>query len=162
MGLILSMQPADLYDRGDYMAGVLGVSDLTGYMPIRTAHDLGIRVLLNTDFPTAPLDPMIGLRSAVYRRTASGNVIDPAQGVDLRTALRMTIENPVYAEFRDGQRGTVTEGALADLILLSEDPLATDGFRDELDPTGPVVELTTIGGRIVHADPAVDVDQRVA
>ena len=157
LGLILSMQPADLYDRGDYMADVTGWSDLTGYMPIRKAHDLGITVLLNTDFPTAPLDPIVGLRSAVHRRTASGQVIDPAQSVDVRTALRMMIANPVYAEFQEGRRGIVAEGALADLILLSADPLHEGGFRDEPHADGPRVDLTTIGGTIVHASPDVDV-----
>jgi hypothetical protein len=100
---------------------------------------------------------MIGLRSAVYRRTQSGRVIDAAQGIDLRTALRMMVETPVYAEFQEGQRGTITEGALADLILLSGDPLATGGFRDELEPEGPHVDLTTIGGSVVHAAEALDV-----
>jgi predicted amidohydrolase YtcJ len=157
LGLILSTQPADLYDRGDYMAEVTGWTDLTGYMPIRTAHELGIRVLLNTDFPTAPLDPMIGLRSAVYRRTESGQVIDPGEAIDVRTALRMMIENPVYAEFREGHRGIVAEGALADLMLLSEDPLADGGFRDEPDATEPRVELTTMAGRVVHATSAMDI-----
>ena len=157
LGLILSMQPADLYDRGDYMADVTGWTDLTGYMPIRTAHDLGITVLLNTDFPTAPLDPIIGLRSAVYRRTESGRVMDPAQAIDLRAALRMMIANPVFAEFREGSRGIVALGALADLILLSEDPLAEHGLRDEPVSAGPRVDLTTLGGAIVHAAPEVDV-----
>jgi hypothetical protein len=51
----------------------------------------------------------------------------------------------------------VAEGALGDLILLSADLLQEGGFRDEPQADGPRVDLTTIGGTIVHASPDVDV-----
>ena len=56
----------------------------------------------------------------------------------------------------------VTEGALADLMLLSEDPLAAGGFRDEPNTTEPRVELTTMAGRVVHATSAIDIGGRTA
>jgi predicted amidohydrolase YtcJ len=50
-----------------------------------------------------------------------------------------------YAEFADARKGTITEGKLADLVLLSRD-LFTIPPRQILD-TRPV--LTMVGGRVV-------------
>jgi len=45
------------------------------------------------------------------------------------------------------RRGSLTPGKLADLIVLAEDPLTCplDALRE------PRVELTMVGGRIVHS-----------
>lgn len=54
-----------------------------------------------------------------------------------------------YAEFADTRKGTIVEGKLADLVILSRD-LFTVSPRDILD-TRPV--LTMVGRRIVFEGP---------
>jgi predicted amidohydrolase YtcJ len=51
-----------------------------------------------------------------------------------------------YAEFADTQKGSLTEGKLADMVLLSQD-VFTIASRDILN-TVPV--YTIVGGRIVY------------
>ncbi len=54
-----------------------------------------------------------------------------------------------YAEFADDRKGSISEGKLADLVLLSKD-LFSIAPREILD-TKPVV--TIVGGRIVYEQP---------
>ena len=51
-----------------------------------------------------------------------------------------------YAEFAETRKGSITEGKLADLVILSRD-LFTIPPREILD-TQPV--LTMVGGRVVY------------
>ena len=61
-------------------------------------------------------------------------------------ALAAYTNGSAFAEFQDGDKGTIARGQLADLAILSGDILAGDAARTE-----DVTVLTTIvGGRVVH------------
>jgi predicted amidohydrolase YtcJ len=99
----------------------------------RFADADGSRIALGSDWPSAPLNPLVRLSAAA----ASAKV--PA-------ALAAYTSGPAFAEFQDAEKGTLRRGALADLVILSEDlfAIAPARIRD-------VQVLTTIvGGRVVH------------
>src|SRR5439155_20759553 len=92
-------------------------------MPLRRALDMGIRVHANSDFPSTPIDPFIGLATAVTRRSRGGREVDRSEAVTAREALHMFTTANAYASFEENVAGTISRGKRADLVLIDHDPL---------------------------------------
>jgi predicted amidohydrolase YtcJ len=104
------------------------------------ATDLGRFAALNaiaplgSGWPAAPLNPMLTLRS---KAVASLSVAE---------ALAALTSGNAFAEFQEGDKGTIARGKLADMVVLSDDILAIPRAQIK-----DVRVLTTIvGGRVVH------------
>jgi len=93
-----------------------------------------------SDSPVTPLRPLLGVHSAV-------NHSNPAERVDVLTALRLFTENAARIGFEENDKGTLTPGKLADLVVLGENPLRVSA--DELKDIP--VEMTVVGGEVVFA-----------
>ena len=73
------MQPPFLHSIGDMFQGVVdefGI-DLPAD-PYRIMVDSGAKIAAGSDFPCAPLNPMIGISVLATRKTAAGTIIAPA------------------------------------------------------------------------------------
>ena len=94
--------------------------------PLRDAIDAGLRPSNHTDFVVAPLDQMMMLWSAVNRISRAGAEIGPDQRVTPLEGLKaMTIwVAEQYGE--QAQKGTLEAGKLADMVVLSANPLKVD------------------------------------
>ncbi|MCU0636770.1 MAG: amidohydrolase family protein, partial [Gemmatimonadaceae bacterium] len=70
----------------------------------------------------------------------------PAEKVTVEQALVAYTRDAAYAEFQDGEKGVLSRGRLADLVLIDRDltRIAPETIRDAR------VTLTIVGGRIVH------------
>jgi predicted amidohydrolase YtcJ len=145
LGVVISTQPSFLWANGDTWPAMFGPEETSRMVPMRSLLDLGIPVQVNTDFPNAPLDPMLTLRTAVDRRTRSGTVIGAAEAVTARTAWSLATAGAAYGAFEERTRGRIAPGYLADLVVLSADPFELDGLGPE------AVDATVTGGRAVHA-----------
>jgi predicted amidohydrolase YtcJ len=144
LGVVVSTQPAFLWANGDTWPVMFGQEETSRMLPVRSLLDLGIPVLLNTDFPNAPLDPLLTLRAAVDRRSRSGTVIGAAEAITAREAWSLATAGAAYGAFEDQTRGRIAPGYLADLVVLSADPY-------DLAALGPdAVDGTVVGGRPVH------------
>jgi hypothetical protein len=141
LGVVVSTQPSFLWANGDTWPAMFGPAEAARMMPVRSLLELGIPAQLNTDFPNAPLDPLLTLRSAVDRRTRSGRVLGPAEAVTPRQAWALATEGAAFGAFEEHRRGRLDPGHLADLIVLSGDPFTLSG-----DLT---VDATLAGGRFV-------------
>lgn len=95
----------------------------------------GGRIMLNSDLPGEPWEPMETLYFAVTRQKLDGT---PAEGwyknqaMSLDEALRaMTVEN-AYGAFQDTQLGKLAPGMWADFITLAENPykVAPSAIKD--------------------------------
>jgi predicted amidohydrolase YtcJ len=115
----------------------------------RSLHETGARLTFSSDWNVAEMDPMVGIYSALTRANLDGSEAwVPQETLDLATTLRAYTEGGAYACFAEGDRGSITPGKYADLVLLSEDLLALeDEPRRILDAH---VELTMVGGEIVQ------------
>ena len=91
------------------------------------------------DAPVAFPDSMRVLDATVTRRTRSGDILGPAQRVDVMTALKAMTIWPAWQHFEEDKKGSIEAGKLADLIILSKDPTAID--PENLDT---IKVLTTI------------------
>jgi predicted amidohydrolase YtcJ len=78
------------------------------------------------DAPVAFPDSMRVLSATVSRRSRSGDIIGPAQRVDVITALKAMTVWPAWQQFEGARKGTLETGKLADLVILSKDPTAVD------------------------------------
>ncbi len=94
----------------------------------------GLKVALGSD--CMPLSPLYGLRSVV-------DAPFPQQRLGLVEALRMYTREPAYFSFEEELKGSIKEGKLADLVVLSQDVL-------EKGLEGAQVELTIWGGEVVY------------
>jgi predicted amidohydrolase YtcJ len=142
LGVVVSTQPSFLWANGDTWPAMFGPAEAARMMPVRSLLDLGIPAQLNTDFPNAPLDPLLTLRSAVGRRTRAGTVLGPGEAVTPRQAWALATEGAAFGAFEEHRRGRLGPGHLADLIVLSGDPFT---LSEDL-----TVDATVAGGRFVH------------
>lgn len=99
----------------------------------------GMKFGTHHDAPVAFPDSMRVLDATVTRRTRSGDILGPAQRVDVMTALKAMTIWPAWQHFEEDKKGSIEAGKLADLIILSKDPTAID--PENLDT---IKVLTTI------------------
>jgi hypothetical protein len=82
----------------------------------------------------------------VTRRTEGGDTIGPNQAVDVVEAIRTYTINGAFAGFDEDRLGSIEEGKLADMIVLSDDIASI-----EPEEIKDIKVLTTIvDGRIVY------------
>ncbi|WP_208988227.1 amidohydrolase [Labrenzia sp. VG12] len=93
----------------------------TGWMLQR-----GMKFGSHHDAPVAFPDSMRVLDATVTRRSRSGDIIGPTQRVDVITALKSMTLWAAYQHFEEEEKGSIEIGKLADLVILSGDPLAID------------------------------------
>lgn len=149
LGVVASVQPSHAIDDGRWAAGVLGPERARQAFPLRSLRDAGATLAFGSDWTVAPLDPLVGLYAAVTRRTEDGAHPGgwiPEQRIGIEEALAAYTRGSAYAGFSEGERGTLEEGKLADLVVLDRDLLAASG--EEILATG--VDLTMIGGRVAY------------
>lgn len=102
---------------------VLGLARAQRISPTRSAAALGLQFTVHNDAPIVPPDMIRLLWATVNRETRSGQVLGPAQQVDAYTALLGMTRHAAYQHFEEDRKGTLEAGKLADLVVLSADPL---------------------------------------
>ncbi|MFB6222007.1 MAG: amidohydrolase [Halolamina sp.] len=109
-------------------------------------QERGIPTAANGDWPVSTGDPRVGLRTAVTRKTVTGETVGPDQRVDVEDALRLYGPDAAYLGFNEDEKGTLEPGKLADVTVLSEDPRAVEPANlTDLD-----VEYTIVGGEVKY------------
>jgi len=113
----------------------LGAERARTISPTGWARELGVRYTLHADTPVTPMDPMQLLWSATERLTASGYLLGPEQRVSRLDALRALTIDAAWQSELEAVLGSLEVGKLADLVVLSGDPLSAPDVR-ELHVTG--------------------------
>ncbi len=155
IGAIASFQPAMIYPKDQWlgMPGIwekrVGSNSLPRAFPIRSLLDAGAATAFGTDWPIVDLNPLIGIRNAVLRQSLDhdpeGGWV-PAQRISVEEGLHAYTLEAAYAGHRDRDEGSITVGKLADMIVLSANPLEVD--TDRLHEIHVVA--TIVGGKVVH------------
>jgi predicted amidohydrolase YtcJ len=99
--------------------------------------------------PIVTSDPLLGIDCLVNRRLdprPGGRVLNPAERLSVMQAIRVYTYNGAYAHFEERSKGSIEEGKLADLAVLSRDILEVP--TEELRTLG--VDMTVVDGRVVH------------
>jgi predicted amidohydrolase YtcJ len=107
--------------------------------------DYGITSTGATDYPPGPFEPLLGIQSCVTRTDSNGKTWGVEQQISVDEALKIYTLNGAYASFEENIKGSITEGKLADLVILSDDPRTVDPNTIKDIP----VERTILGGNTV-------------
>jgi hypothetical protein len=146
--VIASVQPYHAIDDGRWAERRIGPERIKTTYAFRTLLDKGVRLALGTDWYVAPLNPMLTLYAATTRATLDGknpNGWVPEQKITIAEAVSAYTAGSAYAEFQDGEKGTIARGKLADLVILDQDifsipPASIKDVR---------VTTTIVGGKVV-------------
>ena len=147
--VIASVQPYHAIDDGRFAERRIGPERIKTTYAFRTLLDRGVRLALGTDWSVAPLNPMLTLYAATTRATLDGRNPDgwvPKEKITIREAVAAYTSGSAFAEFQEGEKGTIARGKLADLVILSDDVFSIPpaSIKD-------VKVLTTVvGGKVVH------------
>ncbi len=142
--IAITQQPNFTYTlEGRYVANLDGAR-LERNNPLRTPMDHGIHVAISSDI--LPIGPMVGIYAAVTRNGMSGRTFGPEERLSTLEALRAYTALGAYLTFDEDSKGTLEPGKLADMIVLSADPLTTLP-EDLMDIE--VLE-TYLGGNLVY------------
>lgn len=127
LGLYLSFFPGHVYYWGDRHREVfLGPERAGRINPMRSALERGIPVTLHHDSPVTPPDILTVVWSAVNRVTSGGYELGPEQRLTPREAIRAVTIDAARQLFEEERKGSIEEGKLADLALLSANPLTVE------------------------------------
>lgn len=147
--MIASVQPYHAIDDGRWAEERIGPERIKTSYAFRSLMDSGAVVAYGSDWPVAPLKPLVGIYAAVTRRTIDGKNPDgwvPEQKVSVEESVRAYTVNAAYAEGEEKLRGSIEPGKLADIIVLSRDIFHIDPVEIE----DVKVDLTLLGGEVVY------------
>lgn len=148
-GVIASMQPYHAVDDGRWCEPRIGRERLRGTYAFRSLLDAGATLAFGSDWTVAPLDPLTGIHAAVTRRTADGRNPEgwiPEQKISLEETLQAYTTGSAFAEFAERDKGILSPGKLADLVMLDRNLFEID--PEEIPATR--VCLTIMDGRVVY------------
>jgi hypothetical protein len=135
---------ACIYKRGSELVDKLGRERAGEIVPLRSLREAGVPISFGSD--NAPLSLFQSIALAVDRRDRTGALISPEQALTREEALECATLGGAKLTFEDGEKGSIAIGKLADLAVLSADPLSCPS--DQLAQIES--ELTIVDGRIVY------------
>jgi predicted amidohydrolase YtcJ len=148
LGVIASVQPYQAIDDGRWAEGRIGHDRASRTYAFRTFLDHGVHLAFGTDWDVAPLNPMLTVYAAATRATLDGKNPGgwfPEQKLTLAESVEAYTMGSAYAEFQDTEKGSITPGKLADMVLLSDDIFSIDPVKIR----EVKVLKTIVGGRLV-------------
>ena len=139
LGIIASVQPHFIVS-DFWVQQRLGKDRARWVYPFKSLLKGGILICAGSDCPVEPIFPLLGVWAAVTKQS------NPKEKLTVEEALRLYTLNAAYAAFEEALRGTIEEGKLADLTVLSDDPFEVNPERlREIK-----VLMTIVDGRVVY------------
>lgn len=134
-----------IYKHGHILRDELGPERLNDIAPVRRLLDAGVNIALATDnVPTTLFYPIWHVVSRW--NMVSNDRIAPEQAISREEALRCGTMGGAHLTFEEDMKGSLEEGKLADMAILSTDPLtcAEEEIKDI------VADITIVGGKVVY------------
>jgi predicted amidohydrolase YtcJ len=147
---IASMQPTHATSDMPWAEARVGEKRILGAYAWRMVLDAHVPLAFGSDFPVEEVNPLLGLYAAITRQDSKGNPAGgwyPAQRMTLDEALAAFTRGAAYAQFAEGQLGTIAVGHAADLTMFAHTLRADSMLLQES------VMLTIVGGKIVYRRP---------
>jgi predicted amidohydrolase YtcJ len=141
--IVVSVQPKVISTEFSVWSATkrLGIERAKWLHPLKALLNESVKVAGGSDCPMEPLNPLLGVQAAVLRADF------PEQRLSVEEALRMYTVDAAYSSGEEKVKGSIEEGKLADLVILSDDPLmvATNKIKDIN------IEMTIIDGKVVYS-----------
>lgn len=140
LGLTVVTQPGFVAARGDRYFTEMSRLELPDAWRLNTLRSAGVSVAAGSDAPYGPVDPWVGIRAAISRRTTSGATLGEQERIGPRQALNLYL---APLRMPGGSPRKVTVGGAADLVLLDA-PLN----ESVIEPASSRVRATMIAGEM--------------
>ncbi|MCP2605335.1 amidohydrolase [Candidatus Aminicenantes bacterium AH-873-B07] len=147
--IIPSMQPTHATSDMYWAEDRLGPERVKLAYAWKSLLDTGVRIAGGSDAPVESANPLWGIYAACTRQDHKGwpeGGWHSEQKVTRYEALKMFTIDAAYAGFEEKIKGSIEEGKLADIVVLSKDIL-TIPAKEILNTH---VEMTIVGGKIVY------------
>jgi predicted amidohydrolase YtcJ len=124
LGIVPSFCSSHCFYWGDFhVDSTLGQDRACRISPARSAGRRGIPFTLHNDAPVVTPNILFLIWSAVTRLSRSGDVVGPEQRLTPTEALRAVTIDAAHQHFEDERKGSLEVGKLADMAVLSANPL---------------------------------------
>ncbi len=134
--------PGFVYYRGAKYAAEPGL--LPYLYRVKTLREAGIPLAAGTDAPVTPARPLVAIAAAASRVAFEGYEIELRERVEVRDAFALFTSDA--AKLAHLNAGAIEPGKLADLVVLSKDPLAVR----PTDLMNLTVDITLVGGHVIY------------
>jgi predicted amidohydrolase YtcJ len=140
-GVVVSIQPKVISSEFSVWSATkhLGLERARWLHPLKTLLNEGVRVAAGSDCPMEPLNPMLGIQDLILRKAFH------EQRLTAEEALRMYTLDAAYSSGEETVKGSIEEGKLADLTILSADLIVAESEKI----ADIKVEMIVINGKLV-------------
>jgi len=121
-----SLFPMHTFYWGDWYDEIIGPELAQQISPMRSVLNAGMIATSHTDAPVALPNLMQVMWATVSRTSRSGKVMGPDERLTPVEALKAITLWGAYEHFEDGTKGSLEPGKLADMVILSDNPLTID------------------------------------
>jgi predicted amidohydrolase YtcJ len=141
LGIVVSTQPLFIHSEKTWLHRRLGPDRARQTYPLRSLLEAGVRVAGASDAPVESTDVLHAIQCCVTREG-----FEVEQGISAAQALRAFTIDAAYAQFEEGEKGSISPGKRADFAMLSANPVSVpaEAIREIR------VEQTIVGGRAVY------------
>ena len=126
LGIFPSMFPMHTFYWGDWYKQIVGPEQAALISPMRSILDTGLHATSHTDAPVALPNLMQVVWATVNRTSRSGAVIGADERVTPYEAMKMITIWGAEQFGEQATKGSIKEGKLADLVVLSDNPVTMD------------------------------------
>jgi len=142
LGVIASVQPHFVVS-DSWIEDRLGKGRSRWTYALRKLWNSGVKMIGGSDAPVEPVSPILGIYAAMADREFLKERLSIDEAISLYTI------NGAYGSFEENLKGSVEEGKLADIVVLSQDPynVTPEKIKDIR------VEMTIVNGEIVFTRP---------
>ena len=145
LGIMVVTQPSFIYYNGERYIRTVPDREFRHLYPLASLIENGVQVAGSSDCPIWPPNPLTGIYSAVTRMSESGEEVLSKEGITVMEALRMHTYLGAKACFEEEIKGSIMDGKVADMVVLSRDP--TSVSPEEIKDIH--VEMTILDGDVV-------------
>lgn len=126
LGAVASSATGFMYELGDAYLANRGEAAMRHMWPHRSLIDAGVPAPGHSDSAVCTANPWTAMWAMVNRRSATGASLDGAEAVTPLEALRAYTTLGAWSGFEEAQKGSLEIGKLADIAVLTRDPLEID------------------------------------
>ncbi|MGK9476854.1 amidohydrolase [Melioribacter sp. OK-6-Me] len=147
LNVIAAMQTIHCTSDAPFVTERLGNERATsGAYVWRSLLDNGTLICNGTDAPVERIDPIASFYAAVTRKNKDGIGFYTNQKMTREEAIKSYTINGAYAAFEENLKGSLQEGKLADIVVLSNNLIKCP----EEEILNTKVLYTIVGGKIVY------------
>ena len=129
LNIIPSIFVAHVYYWGDVHLANLGMERASQISASKTALNNNLAFTYHQDTPVIKPNMLETIWCAVNRITRDGVLLGENQKVNPYEALKAITINAAYQNKEEDIKGTIEEGKLADLVILSDNPITCDPMK---------------------------------